>query len=109
MTGTLAVTAGRGKVGLGRAGLGPAAKAFIPARRAGRYPGFLFRRNIPAKEICRPSVQTVPGYYGGYYDEDGRDHTTLPGFGSPAARHERRRIGMATGMAWRAKATGDRR
>jgi hypothetical protein len=83
MTGTLAVTAGRGEADLGRAGLGPAAKAFIPARRAGRYPGFLFRRNIPAKEICRPSVQTVPGYYGGYYDEDGRDHATLPGFGKP--------------------------
>jgi hypothetical protein len=83
MTGTLAVTAGRGEADLGRAGLGPAAKAFIPARRVGRYPGFLFRRNIPAKEICRPSVQTVPGYYGGYYDEDGRDHATLPGFGKP--------------------------
>ena len=92
MIGTLAVTAGHGEVGLDRAAPGsapeiagagpwpgwdPAAKAFIPARRAGRYPGSLLRRNIPAKEICRPSAQTVPGYYGGYCDGGGRDHTGI--------------------------------
>jgi hypothetical protein len=119
MTGTLAVTAGRGEAGLGRAapgprryapeiagagpwpgwgGAGPGREGFIPARRASRYPGFLFRRIYPRKKYADRRYKRFPGYYGGYYDEDGtiRRYRDLE---SPAARHETRRIGKAADMA----------
>jgi hypothetical protein len=92
MTGTLAVTARRGEVGLDLAapgsapeiagarpwpGWGPAAKAFIRARRAGRYPGFLFRRNYLRKKYADRRYKRFAGYYGGYCDGGGRDHTGI--------------------------------
>src|SRR5436190_13703632 len=107
MTGTLAVTASRGEAGprWARAEAGPwpgwgrASKAYIPARRADRYPGFLFHRIYPRKKYADRRYKRFPGYYGGYYDEDGRDHTTLPGFGKPggAARNAPDRQGCRHG------------
>ena len=122
MTGTLAVTLAAGKPAwAGRAGsapvragnrgrrapaglgpapgrLGPGREGSIPARRAGRYPGFLFRRIYPRKKYADRRYKRFPGYNGGYYDEDGtiRRYRDLE---SPAARHETRRIGKAAGLA----------
>jgi hypothetical protein len=44
---------------------------------------FLFRRIYPRKKYADRRYKRFPGYYGGYYNEDDRDHTTLPGFGKP--------------------------
>src|SRR6185312_12822465 len=80
----------------GRAGAGPRRLYSDPS--GWPLSGFPIPSDIPAKEICRPSVQTVPGYNGGYYDEDGtiRRYRDLE---SPAARHETRRIGKAADLA----------
>jgi hypothetical protein len=108
MTGTLAVTAGRGEAGLrrGRAaaglrpGCGRAAKALYrpvgPAAIRVSYSVGIY----PRKKYAGRRYKVFPGYYGGYYAEDGRDDTALPGYGKPsAARYETRRIGDATGPA----------
>ena len=41
------------------------------------------RRKKLAKKYAGRRYKRFPGYYAGHYDEDGRDHTTLPGFGKP--------------------------
>ena len=67
----------------GRAGLGPAAKALFqpvgPTAIRVSYSVGIY----PRKKYAGRRYRLFPGYYGGYYDEDGRDHTTLPGFGRP--------------------------
>src|SRR5690242_7934975 len=97
MTGTLAVTAGRGEAGLGRARRGRAAKALFRPVGLAAIPvsysvGYTRERNMP-------TVGTNGSLAIRRLLRRGRDHTTLPGFGSPAARHETRRIGKAAGLA----------
>jgi hypothetical protein len=84
--------------------MGPDREGFIPARRAGHYPGsysvgYTRERNMPAVgtngslAITAVITTSTTGTIRRYRDLE-----------SPAARHERRRIGKAAGMAWRAKA-----